>query len=153
MIFSSSSNNFSLHAAMNVTRFSRALKHGRANARLTIFLLLFLFFFLFVEIACRSLRSHDGSRLSRQWPWESAWANRGAEHFSPHSSIIHLRPSPRTFSSSIPPSTFAPTRDPCSFIRIPGVSSRGIRRRDTGLRRSVRARGIFEIRHVLPYRI
>lgn len=31
---------------------------------------------------------------SRQWPWESAWANRGAEHFSPHSSIIHLRPSP-----------------------------------------------------------
>lgn len=67
-------------------------------------------------------------------------SRRGA-HFSPHSSIIHLRPSPRTFSSSIPPSTFAPTRDPCSFIRIPGVSSRGIRRRDTGLR-SVRARYI-----------
>lgn len=46
--FSSSSNNFSLHAAMNVTRFSRALKHGRANARLTIFLLLFLSFFFLV---------------------------------------------------------------------------------------------------------
>lgn len=118
MVFSSPPNNSSLHAAMNVTRFSCVLKHGRANARLTFLLI----FFLSKLHADRYEATTEVA--SRQWPWESAWANRGAEHFSPHSSIIHLHPPPSVRSSSIPPSTFASTCHPCSFIRIPGVSAR-----------------------------
>lgn len=122
IVFSSPPNNFSLHAAMNVTRFNCVLKHGRANA------LTFLLFFFFLSKLHADRYEATTEVASRQWPWESAWANRDAQHFSPHSSIIHLHPSPSVLSSSISPSTFVSTCDPCSFIRIPSGSPRTIRR-------------------------
>lgn len=139
IVFSSPSNNFSLHAAMNVTRFSCVLKHGRTNARL-IFL---LFFFFLSKLHADRYEATTEISSRQQWPWESAWTNRGAEHFSPHSSIIHLRPSPLVRSSSIPPSAFAPPLAIRAHSFEFQASPRGIR--ETRHRTSSRARAVYSI--------
>lgn len=138
----------------NIQRNAKYRSCGRASNRSSSF----HFSPLFLSRNCAPIVTKPRRRKSPLAVDGQAVGKRGAEHFSPHSSIIHLRSSPR--SSFFYSSLDSRLDDLCLFIRIPGASL--VRRLDATRRgagdfvprspRLVYARDTFEIRYVLlPY--